>query len=185
MITVSYKRIYGLLVCCLLGGCVFNDLSDLDQYTDEVLKRKGGRIEPLPEIVPYVVYEYKSGDAGGRDPFELFYEEIEKKSDGLGTAGLTEEMKREIKIRNREELEQFALDSLRMVGSWEDKDGVWGLIKDPDGLVHRIKVGNYIGLNIGKILNIYEDKIELREIFQNAQGRWEERQASLALITQE
>jgi Tfp pilus assembly protein PilP len=39
-----------------------------------------------------------------------------------------------------------------------------------------------MGRNIGKIVNIFEDRIELREIVRNNQGRWEERQAALALI---
>jgi len=47
--------------------------------------------------------------------------------------------------------------------------------------VHRVRVGNYLGRNIGKILNIQEDSIELREIIKNVDGRWEERQAALAL----
>jgi type IV pilus assembly protein PilP len=66
----------------------------------------------------------------------------------------------------------------------EDDNEHWGIIVDPDGIVHRVNVGNYMGRNIGKIVNIFEDKIELREIIRNSQGRWEERQAALALIEQ-
>jgi type IV pilus assembly protein PilP len=90
-------------------------------------------------------------------------------------------MEREIKFRNREELETYELDSLRMVGTLEDQSTQWGIIRDPQGTVHRVRVGNYLGRNIGKILNIYEDKIELREIIKNVDGRWEERQAAIAL----
>jgi Tfp pilus assembly protein PilP len=90
-------------------------------------------------------------------------------------------MEMEIKTRNREELEEFELDSLRMVGTMEDTTDHWGIIVDTDGIVHRVSVGNYMGMNIGKIVNIFEDRIELREIVKNNQGRWEERQAALAL----
>ncbi|MFB3084100.1 MAG: pilus assembly protein PilP, partial [Gammaproteobacteria bacterium] len=73
-------------------------------------------------------------------------------------------------------------DSLRMVGLLEDTDDQWGIIVDPDGTIHRVKVGNYMGRNIGKITNIYEDRIELREVVQDSQGRWTERTAALALV---
>ncbi|MBI1731640.1 MAG: pilus assembly protein PilP [Gammaproteobacteria bacterium] len=172
-----------LLALIAVGGCVSKDKSDLQQYVDEVLKRPGGRIDPLPEIRPYEAYAYKAADAGARDPFQAFYVQTEQDAkDIAGTSGLTKELEQEIKNRNREELEQFELDSLRMVGTIADPDDNWGIIKDPSGVVHRVKVGNYIGRNIGKIVNIFEDKIELREIVQNTQGRWEERPAALALI---
>lgn len=162
------------------AGCVSRDISDLEQYKKEVLARPGGRIEPIPEIKPYEAYTYKSGDSEARNPFLLFYVKTEEE---LATvdSGLTAEMEKEIKHRNREELEQYELDSLRMVGTLEDLDAQWGIILDPTGTVHRIKVGNYMGKNVGKILNIYEDKIELREIIRNPVGQWEERPAAIAL----
>jgi type IV pilus assembly protein PilP len=45
-----------------------------------------------------------------------------------------------------------------------------------------VQIGNYIGRNFGKILDIQEDRIDLREIVKDGDGRWEERQASLALL---
>ena len=68
------------------------------------------------------------------------------------------------------------------VGTLQDSDENWGIVQAPGGVVHRVKVGNYMGRNIGKIVNIFEDRIELREIVQDSQGRWEERQAAIALV---
>lgn len=169
----------------LLGGCVSRDISDLEAWTQEVLARPGGRIKPLPAIKPYEAYTYQGAEEGKRDPFEPFYKQREAQQEEVADSGLTPEMEREIKNRNREELEQFELDSLKMVGTMEDKNEEWGIILDPDGVVHRVKVGNYMGRNIGKITNIFEDHIELREIIKTPQGRWEERQASIALETAE
>lgn len=165
----------------LLGGCVSDDKRDLEQYAEDVMARPGGRIEPLPEIRPYEAYAYQSGQEGARSPFKLFYEKDPAPVDGEGDAGLSEEMAREIHHRNREELEQFELDSLDMVGTLEDGDELWAIIRDPDGVVHRVEVGNYMGRNIGKITNIYEDHVELREIIKDSQGRWQEREAAIAL----
>ncbi len=175
------------MVCALLsvGGCVSKDVSDLDYYIEGVLAKPGGRIEPLPEIKPYEAYAYQSGALNARDPFRLFFQKDEDALEEEQDSGLTKEMEDEIKHRNKEELEQFELDSLRMVGTMESEDNQWGIIQDPDGVVHRIKVGNYMGRNTGKILNVFEDRIEVREIVRNSQGRWEERQAAIALVENE
>jgi type IV pilus assembly protein PilP len=167
-----------------LPGCVSTDISDLENQVSEIMARPGGRIKPLPEIKPYEAYAYRSGNENKRNPFKLFYviEKPEITDDSTVDNGLTEEMEREIRNRNREELEQFELDSLRMVGTIDNESNNWAIVLDPDGIVHRVKVGNYIGANIGKIINIYEDRVELREIVQDGNGRWEEREAALALI---
>jgi type IV pilus assembly protein PilP len=68
-----------------------------------------------------------------------------------------------------------------MVGVLENVDNLWGIIRDPQGTVHRIRVGNYLGRNYGKVINIQEDRIDVREITKDAQGRYEERGATLAL----
>ena len=178
-----FKLCLGLFLVLLFTGCVSRDISDLENKVADIMARPGGRIEPLPEIKPYEAYAYQSGKEGAKDPFKLFYQkdqtEIAQES---GNSGLTEEMEREIKNRNREELESFELDSLRMVGTLENPDNNWAIVLDPDGVVHRVSVGNYMGLNIGKITNIFEDRIELREIVQDSSGRWEEREAALALV---
>ena len=171
-----------LLSALLLGGCVSNDISDLQAWSEQVSARPGGRIAPLPEIKPYQAYTYQSGQKGARDPFQSFYQQVTEVAEVEKDAGLTKEMEREIRNRNREELEGFELDSLKMVGIMQNGGNNWGIIRDPDGTVHRVKVGNYMGRNIGKITNIFEDHIDLREIIQNSQGRWEERQASVALV---
>ena len=90
-------------------------------------------------------------------------------------------MIKEMLTHNAEELERSELDSLRMVGIMENNDELWGIIRDFAGAVHRIQIGNYMGTNFGKVLNIQEDRIDLREIVKNPQGRWEERQATVAL----
>ncbi len=178
-----YPHLLLLALSLVLGACVSRDISDLDMWTQDVLTRPGGRIEPLPEVKPYEAYAYESARQNSRDPFEPFYQK--RQSDEVlkeENIGLTKEMEAEIKNRNREELEQFELDSLRMVGTLENADENWAIINDPDNTVHRVKVGNYMGRNVGKIINIFEDRVELREIVQDSNGRWEERQAAIVLV---
>ncbi len=81
--------------------------------------------------------------------------------------------------RRKEELESYALDTLRMVGILEQSGITWGLVKTKEGTIHRVKSGNYMGQNHGRIMQISEDKIEVSEIIQDGSGGYSERQASL------
>jgi type IV pilus assembly protein PilP len=182
----TIRPILGLTLCVgasfALTGCVSRDMSDLENYASEVLSRPGGRIAPLPPIKPYERYLYQSGELGLRDPFESFFRQERDKEDlKPSTDPRQKELTNEILTHNREELEQVELDSLRMVGILEDNKELWGIIRDPAGAVHRVQVGNYLGSNYGKILNIQEDRIDLREIIKDSQGLWEERPATLAV----
>lgn len=170
--------VFGALVCLGLAGCASGDMSDLEQYVQQVLARKGKRPPPIPPLEPYVVYNYKSSE--GRDPFEPFFkEEPPPPTMAAAASGLQPDMN-----RNREELEQYTLDSLRMMGTLEQASQLWGIVRSPDGTIHRVQVGNYMGRNHGKIVNISEEGIELQEIVPDNQGAWSERQAALALVEQ-
>lgn len=179
-------RIFPLLLVATglaLGGCVNRDKSDLENYVAQVLSRKGGQIEPLPPIKPYERYLYQSADRQLRDPFTPFMQLEAQQEEVAPTAdALQQAYNDEITAHNREELENSELDSLRMVGTLRNDDELWGIVRDSTGTVHRVQVGNYMGRNFGKILDIQEDRIALREIVKDNDGRWEERQASLALL---
>lgn len=167
-----------------LGGCATNDMSDLEQYAQKVLSRPArSTIEPLPEVKIPETYVYKAADAHKPDPFESFLATAAAKPKGPGKAvdKKTAELQREIGTHNLQELEHFDLDSLRMVGTLQDKDELWAIILDKTGTVHRVTVGDYMGRNYGKIMGISEDKIELREIVSANGGGLEERPASIAL----
>lgn len=159
-----------------ISGCVGGSMSDLEAYVNEVLSRPGGKITPIPPLEPYAVYTYQSSD--GVDPFEPFFQEPPEPTTvaGEGGGGPAPDPN-----RNKEELEGYALDSLRMMGTLEQDETIWGIIRTPDGAIHRVQSGNYMGRNHGKITHISEEKIELTEIVADSRGRWQERSAGLAL----
>jgi len=181
-----YIRLTIVLLAILgIAGCVSGDMSDLEKQVSKIMSKPGGRLEPLPEIKPYEAYVYESGKSMARNPFKRFYVVEQslaiEESEGPVDDGLTEEMRSEIQNRNREELEGFELDSIKMVGTLQNEDNNWGIVIDPGGIVHRVKTGNYIGLNIGKITSVQEEQIEVREIMKDNSGRYEERKALLPL----
>jgi len=167
-------------LCCSvlmagLSGCADEDVSDLTQYIAEVKARPKGAIEPLPEIKVVEPYVFKP--EGLRDPFKAL--EKPEESEGVQVTignGIKPDL-----TRRKEELEAFPLNALKMVGTVVMNAKLWGLVKADDGTIHRVKEGNYMGKDYGKIIHIVSDKIELMEIVPDQPGKWREQQASLAL----
>ncbi|CAK0758408.1 type IV pilus assembly protein PilP [Gammaproteobacteria bacterium] len=152
-------------------------MSELQAFITEVKKRPPSHVDPLPEIRPYETFSY--GSTGLRDPFESIIEP-ESQREQEPTAKSTSNIQPDFN-RNREILENYALDSLRMVGTLERQGERWGLVRGPDGTVHRVQVGNYMGKNHGNINQINEDSITLTEIVRDIGDSWRKREAALAL----
>jgi type IV pilus assembly protein PilP len=170
-----------LIVCVPLAGCGGGSMADLRSYVAEIKTRPGTPIEDLPPIQPYVVYTYPcDGAIQCVDPFEPFYLDPPRPTDD-GTTAVSDNGISPNFDRNREELESYPLDALRMMGTLEKGEQFWAILRDPDTIIHRVQVGNFIGQNNGKITGISEDRIELLEIIPDGRGGWEERQAELAL----
>ena len=66
--------------------------------------------------------------------------------------------------RPREYLERFTLDSLLMVGSLARGGQDWTLIKDPDGGIHRVQVGHFLGRDHGRIAEMGATYVAVIEI---------------------
>lgn len=162
-----------LLIAILLGGCGGSDMDQLQSYVEKVKQRPPGPLEPLPEIPQIDTYVYEP--ASRRDPFAMddrtARAAMPRPSDGIAPDPL----------RRKEELEQFSLDSLRMVGTLEQHETRWGLVVTPDGILHRVRVGNYLGQNNGQITRISPEGIQLTEIVGDGPGSWRERESSIAL----
>jgi type IV pilus assembly protein PilP len=83
-------------------------------------------------------------------------------------------------VRRKEALEAFPLDAMAMVGSFLRAGQPVALIK-VDNLLYQVKPGHYLGQNYGRVNNISETEVILREIVQDAVGEWIERPAKLQL----
>lgn len=159
--------------CAVVAGCDGNT-RDLQEYIDTVKARPGGRIEPLPEIRPAPTFAYEPGTR--RSPFLPDTPQQRVSDDPNAVRGPDPN-------RPREFLEQFPLDTLRMVGtlSMGVQSGAFGLVQTSDGLIHRVSIGNHLGQNYGRILSISESEIQLVEIIPDGLGGFLERPAGLGL----
>lgn len=173
----SLKGIFlGATSVALISGCSgWGNTSDLQRWVDEKLSQQKVRIEPLPEFKPFETYLYAASDL--RSPFVP--------PSGVGPAeqatqvasnGIAPDFN-----RPREPLEEAPLDSLRMVGTLGQGGESWALVRNVDGTIHRVRPGNYVGQNHGKIESISEYEVQLTEIIPDGLGGWQEREATLAL----
>jgi type IV pilus assembly protein PilP len=160
------KRVMPLLVLGLLAGCSSRD-SELNDFIEQTKQEQPGGVEPLPEIKPDDSYTYDVENL--RSPFMP------------GGSGGSSPTVRPDSKRNKEFLESFTLDSMKMVGTMRIGGRYYGLVRASDGLVHRVLPGNYLGQNEGKIIRIEPSKISITEIVADGLGGYMERAAGLAL----
>jgi type IV pilus assembly protein PilP len=162
-----------LLAIAALGlAACGSDMDDLDSYINSVKARPGGRIEPLPEITPYEVFTYVADAEGLRSPFVP----DTPQAAGPAAGGASPDPDRPAEF-----LESFPLDTLRMVGTLDINETVYGLVQTSDGLIHRVVPGNYMGQNDGRITEITESEIVLVEIISDGIGGYIERDAAIGL----
>ena len=58
--------------------------------------------------------------------------------------------------------------------------GTFALLKGAGG-VHRVKVGDYLGRNNGRIVSINDSAVDVVEIVPDGEGAWLERPRSISL----
>lgn len=158
----------------LLAACG-GQQDDLNRYIAEVKARPATPIPPIPAVRTYTPYKYEG--LMGRDPFR---QSTSEGADQVATGGPAKGPRPDLQ-RPREYLERFELDTLTMVGTFSKEASEWALVQDPDGVVHRVAVGNYMGKNHGKVSEVSNDEVQLSEFIADGVGGWLVREASVAL----
>ena len=169
--SVLSRLVVAGLIAATLSACSGPD-DDLRAYIDEVKARPGGRIDQLDPYQPAPTFAYEP--AGRRSPFTPDAPQRRRSNDPNAVEGPDQD-------RPREFLEQFPLDTLRMVGTLADRRASFGLVQTTDGLVHRVAVGNHMGQNFGRIVAISDSEIQLVEIISDGLGGYLERPAAIGL----
>ncbi|WAJ38129.1 type 4a pilus biogenesis lipoprotein PilP [Pseudomonas sp. GOM7] len=170
---MKFSRLALLVGFSVLAGCgASSDFSDLRTYMDEVRARPKGSIEPLPTFQPYESFTYRA--ASLRSPFQPPI-----KIDVVARQKGSKEIKPD-ESRVKQFLEGFNIETFEMVGTLRNDHELFALVSGAGG-VHRVKVGDYLGRNNGKIIAIDDSKIEVMEIVPDGEGGWLERPRSLPL----
>lgn len=167
------RRTLPLLLALLLSACG-GDMSDLHRYVAQVKARKVTHVPPVPQIKPYTPFAYVAGDR--RDPF-MPQDTLQNEPTGSANdKGLHPDLS-----RNKEPLEEYPLDALHMVGTIDFKGRDYAMIKAPDGVIHRVTVGDHMGQNYGKVIKVTAGAVDLSEIIPDGFGGWQQRAASISL----
>jgi len=82
--------------------------------------------------------------------------------------------------RRKEPLEAYPLDAMTMVGSMRKNGRPVALLR-VDNLLYQVYLGNYLGPNYGRVVEISETTVKIREIVQDVAGEWTERIVALEL----
>ncbi len=166
------RLIFFTLVSLLLAGCGGEEYQDLRDFVKNSGADMRGKIEPPPEVKPYEHFAY-ANDTNLPDPFKPRKPEKRASGGGINQPDLD---------RPKEALEEFPLENLKMVGYlYRNKVG-YAVIRATDGKLHRVKAGNYIGLNFGLIKEVTDTEIIIKEMVQDSAGDWSERVSSLQLL---
>jgi type IV pilus assembly protein PilP len=168
------KRLAAIAVSTvLLTGC-FDDLSEVQQYTEQVKITTKTRIEPLPEVKEFEHIAYRSQNA--RSPFS------EPRPEAIQDKFLqVQDCLHPDPRRRKEPLEKYALDNLKMRGTLGDVGNIWALIEASDKTLHRITLNNHVGLFHGRVINVEPTHIELLELIPDGAGCWKERTTMLQM----
>lgn len=162
-----------LLAALLLSACSSEEFADLQEFVNNSGADLRGKVPPAPEIKPYEPFPYDNS-AGLPDPFKARKpDKKDARNGGQNQPDIT---------RARQELEEFPLDSLKMVGSLRKGKVGNAIIRSSEGKIYRVKVGNYIGMNFGQITSITETEVIIKEMVQDSAGDWLERESSLQLV---
>ncbi|NLY13754.1 MAG: pilus assembly protein PilP [Gammaproteobacteria bacterium] len=168
----SHYILAALLSVGLMGCDSSNSFADLQAFMDEVRARPKGAIEPMPKEVVYEPFTYMA--AALRSPFQPPVK-IELTSREKGNKDIKPD-----ETRVKQFLEGFNIESFVMVGTLSNASGTYALIRGGDG-VHRVRIGDYLGGNHGRVTAITASAVEVIEIVSDGDGGWLERPRTLAL----
>jgi type IV pilus assembly protein PilP len=161
---------HSLIALALMSGLVActRGQSDLETWVAKTKAEPAPPMQPLPVMQKFEGFEYAAQNL--RDPFSP---PVPDRNEGSGPRPDPE--------RRKEVLEAFPLDSMNMAGTIGAGKSLVGLLTAPDKVTYRLKPGNYLGQNDGRVTAIYEDRIEIVELVPDGAGGWLERQAKIAL----
>lgn len=171
---IMQKRVLSLALALpiLLAGCGDGSFGDLQTFMEETRARPAGNIEPLPRFAPYEAFTYSATSL--RSPFQPPIK-IDLAQRERGSQDLKPD-----EDRVKQFLEGFNIEVFEMVGILSNQDGMQALVRGA-GSVHRVRMGDYLGRNHGRVTSIEEGRVDVVEIVPDGEGGWLERPRTLGL----
>lgn len=163
----------GAIAVASLASCGGESHQELRSWMREQESGMRGKVEPLPKVKPYEPLAYQADSL--IDPFNPLKAKIEGGQKGANLPDMN---------RPREPLEEFPLETLRLVGILQDKNRLLAQVL-ANNRSYQVRVGNYIGQNFGKVIRIVttrnEERIVVKELVNDPDGKLVERESELLL----
>jgi type IV pilus assembly protein PilP len=169
-------RNWPVVIACaaLVCGCSDSDVKEVKQWMAKTKSETKVAVAPLVEPKVFVPYAY--GDKDLTDPFSANKLLVE-----LARSAIASNSKYKPDTdRRKEMLEDFPLDTMKMVGVLQ-KGGVNYALLQIDRAVYRVAAGQHMGQNFGLVTNVTENEVTIKEAVQDAAGEWTERMSKLEL----
>lgn len=169
---MRYPVLFLMAASVLMTACSAS-FDDVQAQMEAIRQKPRGRVEPPPDFTPMPTFTYAAHQL--RSPF----------SPPLGADQQLLSTGKKVEpdlTRPQEYLERFNLEALRLRGTLQKPGGpLFALIEDGNGGVQRIKTGNYMGKNQGRVIDITPTQVSLVEIVPDGRDGWVERPRSLTL----
>jgi type IV pilus assembly protein PilP len=162
------KLIIAILTITTLAGCSDSNHNDIKLWMGEQEKQLKGKIELLPAAKSYTPVVFKAE----LDPFVV--------KEKLSLNELIKDRYAPDLKREKEYLEGFNLEALKMVGTIIKDGQFYAMILDTNKSINYISVGNYIGQNYGKVTSVNEGEVLIEERINN-NDQWVVRNARMQL----
>lgn len=168
------KTFISAVFLTLMAGC-FDDTSEIKAHIAQVKATTTNYIEPMPEVNPFIHIAYSADDL--RSPFVLPKAEVIQQKMQQMAGCLSPDTN-----RRKQPLEKYALSDLTMRGTLGDASKLWALLEASDYSLHRVAVGNYLGLYNGRITQVSAKTVKIIELAPDGAGCWAERDATLTIV---
>ncbi len=176
-LTSRKMAVLGVAALTLVSGC-FDDTTEIKTHMAQVKATTTNYIDPMPEVHPFNHIAYSADDL--RSPFVLPKPEaIQQKMQQMAGC-LSPDTN-----RRKQPLEKYALSDLTMRGTLGDASMLWVLLEASDLSLHRVAVGNYLGLYNGRITQVSAKTVKIIELAPDGAGCWVEREATLNIVQSE
>ncbi len=170
-------RILILFALVFVSGC-FDDTSDLTAHIEQVKATTTSQIDPMPEVHPFNHFDYSAHEL--RSPFVLPKPEVIQQKIQQMSGCLSPDPR-----RRKQPLEKFAMSDLTMRGTMGDDGVLWALVEASDFTLHRVSKGSYLGLFNGRIAEVSNKSVKVRELTPDGAGCWVERETIMKIAQTE
>jgi type IV pilus assembly protein PilP len=178
---ISLTPVIGLGLVLMITGCGASSVEELHVWMVEQSKQTRPKLVVLDKSRPFEPLSYTQTTP--MDPFNALKLTHASSNKSLALREIQGSLMGAQSSHQTAHLKDFPLEAMTMVGSLTQAGQTVGLVKVENNL-YQVRVGNPLGQNLGRVSNVSESAITVRERVQDAPGKlgkWTERMATLAL----